>query len=105
MNFQKHILWKYLEVFDRNAQSDLEMYFEQWMRLGKRRKSNQDQSGEFAELAEKAKDFLKNLSVKTAMPGVDIGCSSSPSSLISFASYFSSGLQMSMKLEALYSFV
>ena len=33
------------------------MYFEQWMRLGKRRKSNQDQSGEFAELAEKAKVF------------------------------------------------
>ena len=32
------------------------------------------------------------------MPGVDIGCSSSPSSLINLASYFSSGLEMSMEL-------
>ena len=32
------------------------------------------------------------------MPGVDIGWSSSPSSLINLASYFSSGLEMSMEL-------
>ena len=32
-------------------------YFEQWMRLGKRRKSNQDQSGQFAKLAKKANVF------------------------------------------------
>ena len=39
---------------------------------------------------------FSNLRVKTAMPGVDIGCSSSPSSAINFASYFSSGLEINI---------